>query len=59
MVILPSKGLLLMLNYSGIPVKAARLKEFRMIKVITRNAKGHVTDFLLESILELNSFTES
>lgn len=48
-----------MLNYSGIPVKAVRLKEFRMIKVITRNAKGHVTDFLLESILELNSFTKS
>lgn len=48
-----------MLNYSGIPVKAVRLKEFRMIKVITRNTKGHVNDFLLESILELNSSTES
>lgn len=48
-----------MLNYSGIPVKAVRLKEFSMIKVINRNAKGHVNDFPLESILELNSFMES
>lgn len=56
---LPSKGLLLMLNYSGIPVKAVRLKEFSVIKVIIRNAKGHINDFPLESILELNSYTES
>lgn len=56
---LPSKGLLLMLNYSGIPVKAVRLKEFSVMKVIIRNAKGHINDFPLESILELNSYTES
>jgi len=30
-----------------------------MIKVITRNAKGHINDFPSESILEFNSFTES
>lgn len=47
-----------MLNYSGIPVKAVRLKEFSMIKVINRNAKRHINEFPLKSI-ELNSFTES
>lgn len=48
-----------MLNYSGIPVKAVRLKESGWLMLSTRNDKEHINDFPSENIVELNSFTEN
>lgn len=48
-----------MLNYSGIPVKAGRLKESGWLILSSRNGKEHINDLPSENSVELNSFTES